>query len=517
MGGHGIPSDGLKEFSPDELGLEVLGEYPLGSFTLTLFSGDTIDDVVLFDGSADYIKVRESGTVGIVEVYNYSEKHVFIPHGVIVSGVSQDRVIRRPVIVPPAKEEPYRLPAYCVEAGRGLTKAMFSESLLAPLDFRAMILSSGITQRDVWSNIRKRISYMSRSIGVPEHIVRAFCPTESMAMYTRLATSAMSISKRALFSEFSNTMKMFEEAKRYLRLVMDSIDRIKARPRIKFGHIELWLERIARVCEWGVKHFKDEEMPRRAILADLYGLLHVGNRPKSDDLSPVERVRLETILRRIISVISKYTNMSVEVIFEYLEKPGEHRILARKTMGIDIPRMLREILDIVSSVGVRREIYDELERDAERLHKEIREIRRQILGYLEEIEALYSRALSIESRLGRDIIWELGKRICKPEYFGVEYKEEAIGYSVSKNGRVICVEMMPTNMTKKLWTEIFQSIILYIVVGSEVGTERMLEEPKTTTEKLLNRYTLTIHENGNQIVAEIRSRDRIIYYFEAHI
>mgnify|MGYP000002773468 CR=1 FL=1 len=511
-----IFSCGLRELSLEELGLKILDEYPLGSFTLTLFSGDAIDDIALFDGSINHIKIRESGEIDVVEVYNYSEKHIFVPHGVMISGVSQDRIIKRPSIVPPTREKALRLPAYCVEAGQGLIRVAFDDFLLAPLDFRAFILSSEVVQRDVWADIRRRFEDLSRIMGISEHVIRTICPAESMATYAHVAIYASNIFRNAVLSELSDTIKLINKAREVLGSIVKDFDRIEVEPKTERNPIGLWLKRIARLCVWGIEHFRDEEMPRIAILADLYGLLHAENRPRIDNLSPIEKIRLETILRRIVSVISKYTNISTEIISEHLRGPRKHYILARKTMNINIAGLLREILNIVSNVDIHREAYNEPEKEIENLRREISEIRRHVLRYLEEVEALYSRIIGIGNRIRKDIIQRLGKRICRPEYFGIRYREDIIGYSVSKNGKTICVEIMPTNITEKLWIEIFRSIILYIIVGGRGKTKRVLERPKTTKEKL-DRYTLTIRETKNKIATEIQSNDRTVYYFEAYI
>ena len=82
------------------------------------------------------------------------------------------------------------------------------------------------------------------------------------------------------------------------------------------------------------------------------------------------------------------------------------------------------------------------------------------------------------------------------------------------DGKVVCTEIMPANISKTLWRGIFQSILLYIMYYER--RERYGIEPKVTEEKLLDKYKLVIDETRERMLTKVTENGKTIYYFEAY-
>ena len=499
-----------------DLGLDVLGSYPIGSeWTLRVYVGGGVEGFGVFYGGMEGVKILESGSIGVLRVVNRSDSMVFMIPGVIVSGVSQDRIIRRPVIIPPTPEEPYEIPSYCVEAGRGLVSSVFRGILVAPLDFRISALSHFVTQDIIWRRIDRGYEELVERTDIPREITSEPLKTRPLRALMTLSLVSKDRSIRDQLSRISTTYRSIESIARQSRELGREVERMRReKPRVEeIRTLDMWIGSIIRLCEWGLERDMSHRGARRSYLADLYGLLHRGRRPKHSELDDLERIKLDTILRRTISIISKHTGLDKGEVSRHLEEYGLHRVLAEKTADIDVYGMTREIMELMKKHEVR-EGYEKIRGRMDRIHGELDEIARSINRYLRRIEDLYHRAKELMRRLRDETLWGLRESICTPESFGIEYREDIIGYSLLRDGKIVCTEIMPANIPKKLWTGIFQSIILYIMYHRD--GERIDKGHKTTTEKLLDKYILTISETTEKIQAKVTENGKTIYCFEAY-
>jgi len=500
----------------EDLPVEVLGDYPVGDeWSLRLYGGGEVGDFVIFDGELDSVSVVESGSISVLRVYNHSSDAVFIIPGTIIVGTSQDRIVRRPVIVPPTPEEPYEIPSYCVESRRSLISSSFRGMIIAPLDFRMRVLSHYMTQDVLWRRVDKVIDRILGETNIPRDVVAEACATRALANAIHLSLACRDESMKKTLVHSYKTIKRMEKLVEYSRGLEREIEEIRTerqQARVMIGLNE-WIRRVISLCEWGLEITTGKVRLGRPFLSDLYGLLHARNRPKADKLDPLERIRLGAIIRRIVSIISKYTGLDAETISRHLEEYGLHYVLAKRTEDADVEGMTREIMEFLKGCVVEGKL-EEAERSVYRVSRELDEIVAEMNRHLRMIEDLYYRARDLAERLREEALWGVRERICTPESFGIKYRENIIGYSLLRDGKIVCTEIMPTSISRRLWTGIFQSIILYIMYYK--STERPKTEPRTTREKLLDKYVLTINETTEKIQTKVTDNGKTIYYLEAY-
>ena len=495
--------------------INVLGRYPVGSdYMLTLYSGSLADKVVVFDGTSKDIAIKESGRIDVVEVTNSSENYILLIHGSIVFGASQDRIIRMPIIIPTTKEDtPYRISSYCVESGQGLMRSFFSGSIIAPLDFRVEALSMHTSQGDLWNKIGRYIEKTARYTGLPRDFVHKICATNGLTRATMLGLVANNKNiKRSITAMRSLSAMLRESLSQISEKIRNTSKTIRSSEIENYRKFDQWLMMIINICDYGIEKFRDDERFRFVYLTDFYGLIHAQNHPKKEYMEPFEKVRFESILRGIISIISKYSGVSAETILDHLTAPKGHYPLARLTTNMHrMLDMIKEVRSLVERYLDKRNI-DEVEEAIGNIKKEYEGISNQIFEHLRTIRQLLSELYALESKLMEKVM-KIREKICTPEAFGIKYREDIIGYSLSRNGEPICIEIFPSHISRRLFVGLFQSMLLYIMYHE--GGKRKETEPKTTTERLLDKYMLTISETKDRIQAKITEKEAIIYYFEA--
>jgi len=103
----------------------------------------------------DQIRFEETGTISKIRVINYSKYPVFIRAGEILKGKSQNRAIKRSIVVFPGEEE-YENKGYlqvadvfCVHSTQAITGGTFTVSCLVP-HYHESLLYSNASQSDIW-------------------------------------------------------------------------------------------------------------------------------------------------------------------------------------------------------------------------------------------------------------------------------------------------------------------------------------------------------------------------------
>jgi len=103
----------------------------------------------------DQVRFEETGTISKIRVINYSKYPVFIRAGEILKGRSQNRAIKRSIVVFPGEDE-YENKGYlqladvfCVHSTQAITGGTFTVSCLVP-HYHESLLYSNVSQSDIW-------------------------------------------------------------------------------------------------------------------------------------------------------------------------------------------------------------------------------------------------------------------------------------------------------------------------------------------------------------------------------
>jgi len=109
----------------------------------------------VLEEAEDQIRFEETGTISKIRVINYSKYPVFIRAGEILKGKSQNRAIKRSIVVFPGEEE-YENKGYlqladvfCVHSTQAITGGTFTVSCLVP-HYHESLLYSNASQSDIW-------------------------------------------------------------------------------------------------------------------------------------------------------------------------------------------------------------------------------------------------------------------------------------------------------------------------------------------------------------------------------
>jgi len=100
-----------------------------------------------------WVRVRDSGRIGRVIVYNHARRHVFILSGQTLRGGRQNRMVCEDVLLRP-HSGPVSVPVYCVEKGRWQGTDEFKDAPgIAPHPLRAAA-GGAASQEEIWREVR---------------------------------------------------------------------------------------------------------------------------------------------------------------------------------------------------------------------------------------------------------------------------------------------------------------------------------------------------------------------------
>ena len=502
-----------------------------GGFRLVFRSvGDIRANVDVFDFSRKILSFHETGSVNEIYVTNHTNSEVLILGGAFLFGISQHRVFSRPIIIPPARDtdEKYRVPVFCIQRTQSLISAAFSHFGLLPLSFRggfALVQNQDFIWRVTSRYIEcvRRIFEKSFSLSRSESMF--IDVNKSLVVPYRLLSSMVKlrlIRKKNIDPWIYDELREFYygvgELQRRIKRIIDSLTCLNERGESEVGSwVYEWLSALIRLCDWALNMHIQNEQQAMSIYTDLFGILR-GHRFFEDvKLDPFSELFVGRVISIVNDVINKYLGANVVRMEHRLfgfDNYSIARVLSRSNINHNtFIRELKEVflrireglgeqidIDIESppiDVNVLRAIYSELYRISD------------LLGSM--IERLPRRSLISEPKAIQKAL-----RPLDIETYGISYEsiKEANAISLYRGRSLIYEEVFPRPISRALWNEILNSIILDIVVSGDLD---LMDVENTYHHKKYNitdKHSLIIGETQRSVKIEIVDHKKPVYRFK---
>jgi len=193
-----------------------------------------------------------------------------------------------------------------------------------------------------------------------------------------------------------------------------------------------------------------------------------------------------TFWRHVVRIISKYSKLDSEEVEYYLVKRDKYAELADLTYNIDnIWDMVGEIFKLVRELNYsKKNYYADIELN--NVIVEMRNLHGSLLNLIKGFEECIHRTMNVYAKLTVELLPSIEKKKIAPSRFGMKYSDKIIGYALRTNKDIVCVEVFPTYISRKLWIDIFHSVLAYIIFSKELlssrersSMEHLLESTKT--------------------------------------
>lgn len=524
---------------------------PILDFEVVFYrSKEVQENVKVYDFHGSDLEFRETGRVGRVVVVNRSNDPYLILGGSCVVGISQDRTFSNPVIVPPVRDYPdgYEVPSFCVEESRALTSGRFAHRGLLPLVLRG-IFATDVDQSIVWRISNYYISTIEHVINklwrVPRRSIGIISPYKSVPMSFKFLIGAFTahIPRRSpeliKDTQYSHEIiEGIEEICRRLRMLLETLERHTRRGDVEEVEeqddvVFRWIRGIINLCDFALRvgaSYGWNERRLYSVFTDFFGIIR-GHGTISDyySLNESQKIVVNNVINILNHIIRRFTGEGIDYLPRNI-KEIEHyeisRVLAgkiikdpegffkevkdrlsiilkgieevRKVKGIDIPEIARGRIDPRAIRGVVLRTLETLERVVRRYR------------YGPYPEHYYPRIVEAVSR------YNIDSRI-----FGVDSSKikNADCLVLYRDGKVMYAEKFPQPISENLLRELFNSIIVDIIVYSRYGRvlsgmEALRLNVKRRDIDLAMGYKLRREVTSEGIYVSISRNNRSVYWLK---